>query len=306
MNIWVKKVVDSFKDDQVAFRYKISIGLCTLSFVFLALVMFFLYILLKIDLIFFNANQFPGAKEFQEAYFDFIFSNTVELLPFIFLGMILIFFVGVYLTHLTLRPFKLLSRYCEDVVNGKKANFNPELFADHRLLVMFSDYFFSITEQMLAEGKFKQVVIPEKYTRIHRPGYDWSFFFSYILIIAVLTGASVTGMVAIDADIREQIIDLSTNFLKATPTVKYFLSEQFVVFDIVLFVLMLFHVVLHFSFGFFLYSKVSAPAFAIFSTMRSFLKGNKSARIHMIGYSHLREDCRKINKYLDMVSKLPE
>lgn len=302
----IKTLQDSFSDDQVVFRYKISLSLCSLSFIFIGFVIFFLYILLKIDLIFFNANQFPGAREFQEAYFDFIFSNTVELLPYIFAGMILIFFMGIYLTHLTLRPFKLLSRYCEDAVNGKKVSFNPELFADHKLLVMFSDYFFSITDQMMVEGKFKQVVIPEKYTRIHKPVYDWSFFLSYILLIAVVTGASLFGVAAIDADIREQIITLSTSFLKTTPTVKYFLSEQFVVFDVVLYVLMLFHIALHFSFGIFLYSEVSAPAFAIFSTMRSFLKGNKAARIHMIGYSHLREDCRKINKYLDMVSKLPE
>lgn len=306
MKYWVKKVVDSFSDEQVVYRYKVSLGLSGISLIFLSMAMFSLYVLLRIDLIFFNANQFPGAKEFQDAYYEFIFSNTLEQLPYIFIGLIMIFFVGFYLTHLTLRPFKLLSKYCEDAINGKKASFNPELFADHKVLVMFSDYFFSMTEQMINEKKFKLVSIPDKYTRIHKPGYDWSFFFSYILIIAVVTTSSVIGVVVIDSDIREQIITLSTSFLKTTPTVKYFLSEQFVVFDIVLFVLMLFHVVLHFTFGFYLYSKVSSPAFAIFSTMRAFLKGNKSARIHMIGYSYLRDDCRKINKYLEMVSKLPE
>lgn len=303
---WIKTNINYFRDEQVAFRYKVSLGLSALSLVFLSLVMFSLYILLKIDLIFFNANQYPGAKEFQEAYYDFIFSSTLEFLPYIFVGVIIIFFVGVYLTHLTMRPFKLVSKYCEDVINGKRASFNPELFADHKLLVMFSDYFFSITDQMLIEKKFKQITIPDKYTRIHKPVYDWSFFFSYILVIFALSVATITGVVMIDSDIREQIVTLSTSFLKATPSVKYFLSEQFVVFDIILYVLIIFYVIIHFAFGLYLYSKVSAPAFAIFSTMRSFLKGNKSARIHMIGYSHLREDCRKINKYLELISKLPE
>lgn len=302
----IRKIKDRFSDDQVIFRYKISLSLCSLSFIFLSFVLFLLYILLKIDLIFFNANQFPGAREIQDIYFDFIFSNTIELLPYVFVGMILIFFMGIYLTHLMLRPFKLLSRYCEDITNGKKANFNPEMFADHKLLVMFSDYFFSTTEQMLEQKKFKQISIPDKYTRVHRPVYDWSFFISYILLIAMVTGASLLGVIAVDSDIREQIITLSTSYLKTTATVKYFMSEQFIVFDIVLYVLIMFHIFLHFAFGVFLYSKVAAPAFAIFSTMRSFLKGNKNARIHMIGYSYLREDCRKINKYLDLVAKLPE
>lgn len=302
----LKEIFYRFSDDQVAFRYGVALKLSCMSLIFVGLVMFFLYILLKIDLIFFNANQFPGAKEFQEAYFDFVFSNSIDLLPYILISLIIIFFSGLYLTYLILRPFKLLSKYCDDVCSGRKGSFNPEMLTDHRLLIMFSDYFFSVSEQMITENKFKATAIPERFTKVHKPVYDWSFFMSYFLIILALTVLSIIGVITVDTGIREQIIELSTNFLKATPSVKYFLSEQFVVFDLIVYLLISFHVAIHFSFGFYLYSKVATPAFAIFSTMRSFLKGNKSARVHLIGYSYLRDDCRKINKYLDLLSKLPE
>ena len=128
------------------------------------------------------------------------------------------------------------------------------MLTDHRLLIMFCDFFFSATEQMIVENKFKQCSVPERFTKIHKPVYDWSFFMSYFLIILALTVLSIIGVITIDTGIREQIIELSTNFLKATPSVKYFLSEQFVVFDLVVFLLISFHVAIHFSFGFYLYS----------------------------------------------------
>ena len=53
--------------------------------------------------------------------------------------------------------------------------------------------------------------------------------------------------------------------------------------------------------GFHLYAKVSGAAFAIFSTMRSYMKGNYSSRVHLVGYSYLRDYTRKLNKYLDYV-----
>jgi hypothetical protein len=53
--------------------------------------------------------------------------------------------------------------------------------------------------------------------------------------------------------------------------------------------------------GLHLYSKVSGAAFGIFSTMRSFMKGNYSSRVHLVGFAHIREYTRKLNKYLDYI-----
>ncbi len=292
------------KNDEAQFRLSIGLKLALMNLFFLILLLFFLYVLLKIDLIFFNANQFPGAKEFQEGYYNFILSSLLDLMPFVFLGLIVVFAVGVFLTKLILRPFKILSKYCEDYVNDRGAVFNPELLSDHRLLILFSEYFFNVTDEMMKSKVYRQVQIPQKFTKIHKPTYDWTFFMSYFLIIIVLTAVTSLAILYVDGLIRMQIIELSTKYLKATPSVKYFLSEQFVVFDSVVYLLMVIHAILHIFFGFYLYSKVSTPAFAIFSSMRSFLKGNRNARVHLIGYNFLREDSRKINRYLDLLSRL--
>ena len=47
-----------------------------------------------------------------------------------------------------------------------------------------------------------------------------------------------------------------------------------------------------------LYNKVSGAAFAYFATMRSFMKGKFSSRVHLIGYSYVRNYGRDLNRYL--------
>ena len=58
--------------------------------------------------------------------------------------------------------------------------------------------------------------------------------------------------------------------------------------------------------AFHLYGKVSGAVFAFFSTMRSFMKGNRKARVHLIGYAQIRPHGRSFNKYLDYIERLCE
>jgi hypothetical protein len=57
--------------------------------------------------------------------------------------------------------------------------------------------------------------------------------------------------------------------------------------------------IFYIALGFHLYEKVSGAAFGIFSTMRSFMKGNRFSRVHLVGYAYIRDYTRKFNKYLD-------
>jgi hypothetical protein len=59
----------------------------------------------------------------------------------------------------------------------------------------------------------------------------------------------------------------------------------------------------HLAMAIHLYGQVSGAAFGIFATMRSFIKGNFKNRVHLVGYSHLRESTRALNKYLDWIEK---
>ncbi len=50
-----------------------------------------------------------------------------------------------------------------------------------------------------------------------------------------------------------------------------------------------------------LYGKISPAIYAFFATMRSYMKGNFKARVHLLGHVHIRPYARSFNKFLDHV-----
>ncbi len=285
--------------------FKIGMGLkflgvsviCTVS------VLLFTYLLIRIDLIFFVAHGFPGALDFKEAFIEFIYSSLFDEISWIILTGFFVFGLGYYLSGIMIRPFKVIGQYCEDKISEKKNFYSPDFFSDLKLLTSFSVFFFTKVDEAALLGKLKQVEIPPHFTRIHKPNFERNFFFNYLFIIAIFALMSSLGIIALNLEFRDQVSDLARRFLADNKQATYFLDEQFIIADIAVYFFVSLHLFLYFLLGVHMYSKVATPAFAVFATMRSFLKGNHHNRVHLIGYYYLRGDCRKINKYLDHVQK---
>ena len=271
--------------------------ICTLS------VLLFIYLIIQVDLIFFVAHGFPGAQEFKDAFAEYILSSLFDEIVYSFLSGGVIFGVGYYLSGVMIRPFKAIGNYCIDKINDKKNFYEPDFFSDLKLLTSFSVYFFSKIDEAHIKGKLLPVEIPPQFTGIHKPNFEKNFFLNYFFIIAIFGLISSLGIIALNFEIREQIFVLASKFLSKNQSATYILEEQFRIINIGVYFLVGLHLVLYFMLGVHMYSKVATPSFAVFATMRSYLKGNHHSRIHLIGYYYLRNDCRKINKYLEHVYK---
>jgi p-aminobenzoyl-glutamate transporter AbgT len=172
----------------------------------------------------------------------------------------------------------------------------------------FSVFFFAKIDEAKLRGRLEKIEVPQDFTKIHKPVFEKNFFFNYLFIIIIFALLASVGIFVLNNSVREQIFILSQKFLSNkgagnSNEIRFFIEEQFSVADIAVYFFSLFHVATYCLLGVHLYGKVSSPAFAIFATMRSFLKGNYHSRVHLIGHYYLREDCRKINKYLDHIEK---
>lgn len=299
--------MNRYNDEEFMFKLGTGIKFVSISFGFMISVLLFTYLLLKIDLIYFVAHGYPGASEFQDAFYDFVYSSLVDEAPFVVLALLFIFILGFYLSSIMIRPFKVIGKYCEERLAGTAHYYSPDWFSDLRLLTTFSVFFFSKIDEASARGKLEKVEIPLDFTRIHKPVFEKNFFLNYLLIIAISALLASVGIFILNNIIREQIFVLSQKFLSGNlignKEMRYFMEEQFSVANIGVYFFIYLHILMYCIFGVHLYGKVSGPAFAVFATMRSFLRGNYHNRVHLIGYSYLRDDCRKINKYLDHVQK---
>ncbi len=290
-------------DDELMFKIGMGFKFLGVSVFCLLSVLLFTYLLIRIDLIFFVAHGFPGADAFQNAFYDYIYSSFSDELVWVGVGGIFTFSLGYYLSGIMIRPFKVIGLYCEDKINDKSNFYAPDFFSDLKLLTSFSVFFFTKIDEASIKGKLGQIDVPTHFTRIHKPNFERNFFFNYLFIIAIFALLSTLGIVLLNMEIRDHIFELTRKFLAGNKQVTYFLDEQFVIADIAVYFFTILHLILYFLLGVHLYQKVATPAFAVFATMRSFLRGNHHNRIHLIGYYYLRNDCRKINKYLDHVQK---
>ena len=297
------KYLKILSDEEKQFKIGMGFKFLGVSFVCTLSVLLFTYLLIRIDLIFFVANGFPGALEFQDAFFDYVYSSIYERLLWVLSAGCFTFALGYYISGVMLRPFKVIGQYCEDKMSDKKNYYTPDFFSDLKLLTSFSVFFFSKVDEASIKGKLSVSDVPAHFTRIHKPMFEASFFFNYLLIIAIFALMSSVGIVILNIEIRDQIYELARKFLANNHQVNYFLDEQFIIADIAVYFFIVLHLVLYFFLGVHLYAKVATPAFAVFATMRSYLKGNYHNRVHLIGYYYLRHDCRKINKYLEHVQK---
>lgn len=305
----IKKIKDLYQNDEFMFKLSTGLKFVLISLGFTLAVLLFTYLLLKINLIYFVANGYPGAADFQDAFYDFVYSSLFDEIPYLMLAMVFIFLLGFYLAAVMLRPFKVIGRYCEERLANEAHYYSPDYLSDLKLLTSFSVFFFSKIDEAKNRGFLEKIEVPQDFTKIHKPVFEKNFFFNYLFIIAIFALLTSMGIFIVNNAIREQIFILAQKFLSSTHLaangkgIRYFIEEQFSVADIAVDFFISMHVLMYCLVGVHLYGKISGPSFAVFATMRSFLKGNYHNRVHLIGHAYLREDTRKINKYLDHIQK---
>lgn len=290
-----------FRSNESQFALYTSLKILSVPLLCSIFVGFILWTFIKMNQIFFEANGYPEVAELREAYVDYIFGDLAPNLFWVILGLTGIFFAGNFMASLLLRPFKMIGEYTQTILEGKEDTFNPDIFSDLKLLTMFSEYFFHHIELSLTQSKLLPIKIPKHYSRVHKPVFEKVFFFHFCLFLLIVGIGSAVTLYVVSVEVHQKLVQLSLDSLEHRSTVSYFLQSQGELLETSLLFSISFLVLLYALLAFHIYNQVSGAAFGVFSTMRSFLKGNMSARVHLIGYNHVRESCRQINKYLDHI-----
>lgn len=303
LKIWnfLKK---NLTDEEVRFRLFTTAKILIIPTIFLLIISSFIAVLLKLDLYYFEANGLIATISTQETFFyDYFFSELSDYLLYVGLFFIFLTFISLYVSDLFIRPFRTIGDYCEKRTKNEKASYDMDFFADLKLLTQFSDFFFSSIEQAFERKKMGDIQIPEKYTRIHKPVFEKAFFIQFSALIFMSVICTSIALFVLGVELHDSMVQLAFKTLKPTKEVAYFLKRQSDILSLYIGGGIILHTLLYFYLALNLYQSVATPAFGVFATMRSFLKGNYSSRVHLIGFSYLRGHCRKLNKYLDYIEK---
>lgn len=270
----------------------ISAGITTFSY-------WYLYRVMKLNYAFFKAHGFPVMLE--EPFYEMVIQRAVGNLPVLVGFHVLLLFIGMYVGWLMLRPFKKIGDYCEKVLDNTNAIYEVKQFSAYALLTRFSEFFFEYLREARIKRSLVPNSIPPQYSKIHKPVHDHIFMFHFSLLLICIAIISAVFIIESGTSAFDSMVELATRTLKDSNTTSRFFSEQMFVIDDLVYLTVVLLSVGYIMLGLHLYSKVSGAAFAIFSTMRSFIKGEYSSRVHLVGYNYLRDSTRKLNKYLEYI-----
>jgi len=299
----LKTFFKEFKDEHAKFRLKIGaqFAMIPLASIFLSIVLN--YIVLKVTIT--VLGTFNSDKSFiaKDLLYLFAQNSLIEILPWLFTSLIILFVIGMFMANVMMRPFKIIGDYCDKQVNEGKAAYNPEFIAELKLLSLFSEWFFHTIDVLKEAGGLKKIEVPVKYKKIHKPVFESNFFIHNFLIIIITTLITALLIHSGNNKLFEGVVDVIKEIYPHERYASMYVNSISEIVGLISYFVITLNVVIYFIYSFYLYSKVSAPAFGVFATMRSFISGRHSSRVHLIGYAYIRNHTRKLNKYLDHVEK---
>ena len=290
-----------FKGEDSKFLLFTGIKIMAISMVTFICSFYFLLQVLRLNFVFFESKGYPKLEILEQAWFEAVIGESLENLVYIFFFHIFLFFIGIYVGHIILRPFRAIGEYCQKVIDQPNAVYKVDDFSTYRLLTHFSEFFFEYLRESRKRGLILANSIPPQYSGIHKPMTDKIFIFHFVFLLTIVSISSTVFIVETINSIYSNMIELALTTLKFDPSLTEFFTKQNFIYDQTVYITIGMTVILYSLLGMHLYSMVSGAAFGIFATMRSFMKGNYFSRVHLIGYSYIREHTRVLNKYLDYI-----
>ena len=289
-----------FKTEETRFILFTGLKVVAISMLVNMIVYSFLFQVMRLNHAFFKANGFSDIIE-ESVFYDYILSEVIENLTLFFVFHIFLFFIGTYVGWLILRPFRTIGEYCESVLETPNTIYKVEEYSTYKLLTRFSEFFFEYLRESRNKGVISTNSIPPQYAKIHHPVTDKIFMLHFGLLLVIIGICTSLFMIENTSMIFHNMVDLANKTLTNSKVSNRFFNNQMFVIDDTVTLSILLIIIFYMALGVHLYEKVSGAAFGIFSTMRSFMKGDHSSRVHLVGYAYIRGYTRKLNKYLDYV-----
>lgn len=291
-----------FKEEDTRFFMGVGLKVSGISFLINSIIFYQIFLVVRLNYGFFLAHGLTPVLDL-ETFNSYISSEAMEILPVIFGFHVCLFFIGVYVGWLILRPFREIGAYCERALETPNTPYNVDEFSNFRLLTGFSAFFFEFLREARRKGELKEQSIPPQYSRIHSPKMDLTYILHFGLLLFIISICSAVFIIETSDEIFQSMVKLAEKTLKQPKIVTTYFSNQSFILNELVALTVSFIALAYTLLGLHLYGRVSGAAFGIFSTMRAFMKGAHFSRVHLVGYSYIRNNTRKINKYLDYVQR---
>jgi hypothetical protein len=273
--------------------------LCTL------LMVYSLWLYMEMNYSFFLANGFASGGEMKETFFDYLISATVDYLPWVGLFYVAVYFVGLFLSHLVLRPFDQAAKMCCNLSEGGIPNTQLDPMSARKLVnrsVVMLVEFLHLSEK----GEQSNFAIPSQLDKIKKPETDGVFYLQYGSIVFILALVTSISCYFFMHHMHEAIIDGAMKLLKSNASIRTFLTSQSDMMENIVWTATALSMTLYAILAKGIISDVEGVSYGYLRDVRDIVSGNTSKRLRPRFSDPGKSAANKINEVLDLYYPVEE
>jgi hypothetical protein len=286
-----------FQSQDTKFTLKTALFITCVPALMMGLIVYSVWLLLAMNHSYFLANGFPLDSLSLGDFMNYLLESQLEYLPYLGLFFISVFFIGMFLAYLILRPFNQLMEMCQEIKNAKGERIKIIGLGNRKVLIKVGNFLCQYSD---AQKNKKMVEIPNELKKVNGPVMDFVFYFQFFCIMSILTAITVTSIYVFTHQLHDSIIQAAINILKAPKGIALFLSSQERVFELIVFFPSLISVVLYGFIARLIISRIQGVTYAYVRDICEIASGNTARRLTPREEDPGRQAAQAVNEVLDM------
>ncbi len=294
---------DLFSSQDSRFAIKTALLVTLVPFIMLVIVIYSTWLLLSLNFSYFLANGFPLSEENIDVFTDFLLQSQAEYLPHTFLFFIGVFFIGLFLSYVILRPFNELSDICRELVLAKDERIRIVGLEKSKLLIKLGNF---IARYFDAQKNGREVSVPQELLLVKKPVMDYVFYFQFFCLILILMTIAIGSLYLFVDQLQDSIIYSAMQILKAPKGMSTFLASQRNVYDMIVFIPSVVGAVLYIFMSRLIISKVQGVTYGYVRDVCEIASGNKTRRLLNREQDPGRQAAMAVNEVMDILHPNPK
>jgi hypothetical protein len=286
-----------FQSQDTKFTLKTALLITLVPALMLGLIVYSVWLLLSMNHSYFLANGFPLDSLTLEDFMSYLLESQLDYLPYLGLFFISVFFIGMFLAYLILRPFYQLMEMCQEIKNAKGERIKIIGLGNRKLLIKVGNFLCQYAD---AQKNKKEIDVPAELKKVDGPAMDFVFYFQFFCIMSILTAITVTSIYVFTHQLHDSIIQAAFNILKAPKGMALFLSSQERVFELIVLVPSLISVVMYGFIARLIISRIQGVTYAYVRDICEVASGNTARRLTPREEDPGRQAAQAVNEVLDM------
>ncbi len=286
-----------FKSQDSRYTLKTALLVTMVPVLMLGIIVYSVWLLVVFNHSYFIANGFPMMDQSRETFVYYILESQMEYLPYVGLFFVVVFFLGVFLAYVVLRPFNQIMYMCEGLLAFSDTPVKVDGLNRQKIILKLGQFLYDYHNAKKDHTAAAQ--LPKDLEDIKGPALDKVFYFQFICIILILTAITVYSVTLFTGQLHDSIIETAITALKAPKGMALFLSSQKDIIDLIIYVPCVISCVLYALIGHVIISRIQGVTYAYVRDIKEVAKGNTSRRVMSRLEDPGHQAAESINKVLD-------